>query len=524
MAGFRGKDWAQRTWRKVKASSVPGKAQWHNLTGNLLKGKYWSSTKSLFVHNKRTILYGAGILVVVGSGIISGHYYVKAETIDVYHVSVAGEDIGIISNPQIYDTYKQLREEKLNAQYPNVHMELPAAGTAAIKFERVKLFQPEVNDKAVLAMLDDKIVPTAFGAELKVNGKLMGYVKDEATVTHILDSAKESITAKKQDQVVALSADSSASIVKSADPNAKTESVTVDKVDFVENIDVAKVAIQPQDVIDPEVMLKKLLTGDVQPYKYKIQKGDTLSQIAKKFNFTMDQIHQRNPWLVGDTIHEGEELDLTVLQPAVSIRTEETVVSDQVMAYTTDIVKDESLRTGTSKVIQAGKPGSKKMTFRLTRINGQVTDEELLHEEVLVEPVKEIVKKGTLVIKGEGTGKFAWPVLSARITSTFGMRWGAFHKGLDIIGNMNIMAADNGVVEVAGFRYDYGNYVVINHKNGYKTLYGHMSKLLTSVGATVQKGDKIGIMGETGDAYGVHLHFEVQQNGTAVNPLMFLNR
>jgi murein DD-endopeptidase MepM/ murein hydrolase activator NlpD len=194
------------------------------------------------------------------------------------------------------------------------------------------------------------------------------------------------------------------------------------------------------------------------------------------------------------------------------------------MAYETEIVKDETLRAGTSNVIQKGKPGMKKMTFRVVRINGQVMDEELLEEQVLVEPVKEIVKKGTLVIKGEGTGKFAWPVYSARITSTFGMRWGKLHKGLDMIGNHNIMAADNGVVAEAGFHHDFGNYIIINHKNGYKTVYMHMSKLLVRAGTTVQKGDKIGIMGETGQAYGVHLHFEIHQNGTPVNPLKFLNR
>jgi len=523
MAGFRGKDWAQQTWRKVKAS-VPGKAQWHNLTDSLLqKGTTkLSSTKSLIVHNKKTILLGAGILVGVGSVIFSGYSYVKANTIDVYRVQLAGEEIGLISQQEVYETYKQGREQMLAIQYPNVHMELPAANSQQISFTLEKLFQPEVNDEALLAILDEKLPAQAYGAELRVDGKLIGYVKDEVTAGHVLDNLKISYTEKKSDQVVSLAADTQADIARS--DKTKEESVTVEKVEFVEKIEVAQVKIEPQDVIDPEAMLQKLLTGDVAPYKYKVVAGDTLSQIAQRFKISMDVIYARNPQIVDDKIREGDELDLTVLHPALSVRIEETHVEEQEMAFETEVVKDESMRAGTSKVIQEGKSGSKKMTFKLTRINGYVVDEQLLDEQVLVEPVKQIVKKGTFVVKDEGSGKFAWPIYSARITSAYGMRWGKLHKGLDMIGNQNIMASDNGVVEQAGFHRDYGNYVIINHKNGYKTVYMHMSKLLTKRGATVQKGDKIGIMGDTGQSFGKHLHFEIHKNGVSQNPLKFLNK
>ncbi|NLD31442.1 MAG: LysM peptidoglycan-binding domain-containing protein, partial [Trichococcus flocculiformis] len=97
-----------------------------------------------------------------------------------------------------------------------------------------------------------------------------------------------------------------------------------------------------------------------------------------------------------------------------------------------------------------------------------------------------------------------------------------------IAGSGTISAAQTGVVEVATYHYSYGNYVVINHGkiNGVtiKTLYAHMqSGLSVSVGQTVSQGQKIGVMGTTGSSTGVHLHFEVQENGAVVNPMNYIN-
>jgi murein DD-endopeptidase MepM/ murein hydrolase activator NlpD len=147
-----------------------------------------------------------------------------------------------------------------------------------------------------------------------------------------------------------------------------------------------------------------------------------------------------------------------------------------------------------------------------------------LEEQVIEQPVSAVAKKGTKVVLGEGTGKFARPVLSPNITSSFGMRWGKMHKGIDITGNKNIMASDNGVVIYVGDKGDgYGNQVILDHQNGYRTVYGHLSQILTTKGKVVEKGEKIGIMGSTGDSTGTHLHFEVQRNGVAENPLKFLS-
>lgn len=124
----------------------------------------------------------------------------------------------------------------------------------------------------------------------------------------------------------------------------------------------------------------------------------------------------------------------------------------------------------------------------------------------------------------QGNGEFGWPAVGGIITSYQGPRWGKFHKGIDIAGvsNRAILAADGGTVAVAGWHNDYGNYVKINHPNGYTTLYAHMSSLNVSAGQSVSKGTQIGVMGSTGRSTGMHLHFEVLKNGKLINPMSVL--
>ena len=127
-----------------------------------------------------------------------------------------------------------------------------------------------------------------------------------------------------------------------------------------------------------------------------------------------------------------------------------------------------------------------------------------------------------------GTGSFGWPVPSCTyITSKFGPRYhpvtGAYqstHTGLDIGAShgATIVASDGGTVTTAGVKGGYGNCVMIDHGNGYYTLYGHMSSIAVSVGQSVSKGDTIGYVGSTGVSTGPHCHFEIRVNGVCTDP------
>lgn len=111
--------------------------------------------------------------------------------------------------------------------------------------------------------------------------------------------------------------------------------------------------------------------------------------------------------------------------------------------------------------------------------------------------------------------------ITARITSRFGSRWGSTHKGLDYGAPTGtpIKAAAEGTVTFSGWNAGgFGYLVIISHGNGVQTYYGHASELLCKVGDYVYQGDTIAKVGNTGDSYGSHLHFEIRINDVAYNP------
>ena len=127
------------------------------------------------------------------------------------------------------------------------------------------------------------------------------------------------------------------------------------------------------------------------------------------------------------------------------------------------------------------------------------------------------------------TGSFTWPVpCSRRITGRYGeSRTGHFHAGIDIDGYGNdgqpVLAAASGTVITSTSSGAYGNYVIIDHGNGYTTLYAHMSSNAVSSGSYVNAGDVIGYLGATGNATGTHCHFEVRINGSTTDPAQYFS-
>ena len=130
-------------------------------------------------------------------------------------------------------------------------------------------------------------------------------------------------------------------------------------------------------------------------------------------------------------------------------------------------------------------------------------------------------------------GTFAWPLPArSHISSYFGVRTHPIrgtrdnHTGIDIPApaGSQIVAAADGVVRLSGWHGGFGITVIIDHGDGYSTLYAHNSRNRVSVGQSVRRGDHIADVGTTGVSTGNHLHFEVRRNGVAVDPLPYLNR
>ncbi|MEM7565510.1 MAG: M23 family metallopeptidase [Pseudomonadota bacterium] len=122
------------------------------------------------------------------------------------------------------------------------------------------------------------------------------------------------------------------------------------------------------------------------------------------------------------------------------------------------------------------------------------------------------------------------PIVSGWISSYYGMRTHPIsgrremHKGIDFAGKQGgpVIAVAKGVVTYSGKRWGYGNVIDIAHGNGYTTRYAHNSRLLVSVGDTVEKGFQIAEIGSSGRSTGPHVHFEVLKNGREINPVKFI--
>lgn len=122
------------------------------------------------------------------------------------------------------------------------------------------------------------------------------------------------------------------------------------------------------------------------------------------------------------------------------------------------------------------------------------------------------------------SGRFIWPTESPTHFISQGVRAG--HRAIDLprTNGWGIYAAAPGIVQTSSSRGGYGNLIIINHGGGWTTYYAHLSQFKVQSGTYVEQGQLIGLMGSTGRSTGPHLHFEVRQNGTPLNPLNYLPR
>ena len=210
------------------------------------------------------------------------------------------------------------------------------------------------------------------------------------------------------------------------------------------------------------------------------------------------------------------------------IRTE-TV--EETVRYTTRYMDDYDSFIGTNTIAQQGSDGRRRVTYEVScDADGNEVDRTEVSSEVLTPMVERIIKVGATEIPDPvPTGTYIWPCeVNEGISSDYGGRdlYGSydFHLGIDIPGELGdeVWASDGGEVVWASYTPSYGNSIRIQHDDGYVTLYAHLDELLVEVGDSVYQGQLIGKMGQTGAAYGVHLHFEVRIGSSTVNPNKYL--
>lgn len=239
---------------------------------------------------------------------------------------------------------------------------------------------------------------------------------------------------------------------------------------------------------------------------YRVKKGDMIGYIASEHNVTQDTIISINNIKQSRLIQVGQYLKIPSMPGILyTVRTDgetpETIakkyeINADKCAKVNSLAINTSLNAGTSIFV----PDAELDWATRQEINGDLFHKPLRARYWLSSP-------------------FGWR------DSPFSTGKRTFHGGVDMATSMGtpIYAALDGVVSSTGYNETYGNYVIITHHSGYKTLYGHMSRITCKKGNFVYTTTKIGEVGSTGMSTGPHLHFTVYKNGKSVNPLALIN-
>jgi len=244
-------------------------------------------------------------------------------------------------------------------------------------------------------------------------------------------------------------------------------------------------------------------------YDYTVKEGDTISSIAQTYGISQDTIVWQNNLPKKATLKAGQKLQiLPVTGVSHTVQKGETIysIAKKYQAEAQPIV-DFPFNTFMNDE-----------TFALAVGQTLIVPEGIKPQEIPASIARREVPIAGAVT---GSGAFVWPT-SGRITQSYS--W--YHGAIDIANSSSpdILAADSGVIMVAGWpdNSGYGNRVVIDHGNGYRTLYGHLVQYYVQPGDKVSKGQAIGKMGTTGRSTGIHLHFEVRAGNSRLNPFDFL--
>jgi len=244
--------------------------------------------------------------------------------------------------------------------------------------------------------------------------------------------------------------------------------------------------------------------------EYTVKGGETVSTIAENFGVTTETILWENDLSASDSIHPGDTLKiLPVSGIAHTVASGDTIYSvakkyqadaQAILDFPfNDIGDNLSLKVGQTLIVPNGAPEAAPKP----------------------RPVQYLAKSNVPSKPLVGSGQFAWPT-SGEISQYFS--W--YHPAIDICNSAapGIAAADSGKVTIAGWPdwSGYGNRILIDHGNGYQTLYAHLSAIYVSPGQYVSRGQIIGKMGSTGRSTGIHLHFEIMSSGVSQNPLYYL--
>ncbi|WP_332692349.1 peptidoglycan DD-metalloendopeptidase family protein [Halalkalibacter lacteus] len=432
----------------------------------------------------------------------------------IYHIYVGDKLIGTVQDAEPVLTYIEETLNEYEDKYPNLSLQIDEKIRIIPEF----VFIEEKEDEDIVTALEDELIVQAEAIALVIDDKPAVYLPTNEETERALEKlitqyVDEEVYEQFQSEI-------------DEEHTLKVGEKKITNLSLTEEVIEEESLVLPEEVVSAEEAVEKLNKGVLEEQPYIVQEGDVLISIASDYDLSTSELLELNKDLQEDSvIRIGQEIQVTVYEPLVKVLATHVKKVEEEIPFQTEIKEDDSMWKGDQKVTQEGQTGKQVLEYEITERNGNVIKREVLSEEVTKEPVKKLIVKGTKVMPSRGSGSLGWPAVGGYISSQQGNRWGRFHRGIDIArpSNYNILAADNGTVSFAGSQGGYGNLVRINHNNGMETLYAHLDSIDVKVGQTVAKGQKIGIMGQTGNSTGIHLHFEVYENGQLKNPMDYLN-
>lgn len=453
----------------------------------------------------------AGLIVLV---LTINYWNERTFALEILYGNVS---LGYVADENVYLDAETLANERLNlgesetasSQQTEVSIEKPTYKIRVVS-------KNELTDSSALcdALIENSQSNITNACGIYVDGEFLCAVKNETDATSVFDEILE------------------------ANKPADGEGI----VGFVEDIEYVQGLYPDNDetIWDAAKLKAKLATNKTEAVYHIVQDGDTLYDIALKYDTTIEQLYAMNPDM-GENIYMGDKIIVSMEVNYVRVKVMKTEVRTEEIPYETVKTESSSLYKGTQRIKTEGSAGLAQVTELVSYVDGVKISTEEIDRVTVREPVDREILVGTksLAISGGGgtitptNGRFVWPVIGLHsISRGYGYASSSYasgyHTGIDITGGgaygRTIVAADAGTVVQAGYNGSYGNCIIIQHSGGVRTLYAHCSSLNVSVGQYVYQGQAIGRVGNSGFSFGAHLHFEVHVNGRKVNPNPYLGR
>lgn len=436
-------------------------------------------------------IVSAAFLIVVlrfGSGIEYG-----------IAVEYNGREIGIITAEADFEQAEREVQQRIFYSESDKTVELSANFSLKIISDGDRILSADQLANEMLAASDEELTE-AFG--IYIDGKFIGAVENKDAVQDALD---ERLINYHVDGVV-------------RDVSYKN------KIEYTKGIYLASSVKDEQETID-------MLTSSTKKKGVYIAKSsDNVVSVCQKYNMSIDDFNKLNP----DSekgIKGGSMLNVIETESYLPIQYVRELETLSLLDYETVEVETSSLNVGTRSILVKGEMGERVSDIEITYVDGIEHSRKTIRSEITKEPVVEQIGIGTYSARPDegmrvisGSGEFGWPVDGGWVSDTFISDRN--HKGLDIAApeGTDIYAAADGIVISAGWNPGgYGYFVQIDHLNGYQTVYGHMSTVFAAEGQTVTRGQLIGAVGNTGNSFGAHCHFEVRYMGICYDPELFIN-